>query len=165
MNLKKHPITFLLIFFIAPFCVHAQVNNSSQLDESTLLKRLQEFLLPNSIFKNITNRVTKERIVNDLNLRLISHRGGIDYYEVGDAMTGLHFSGQILDEVSFRYFGEEGLDYENSMLKAGFVLEKRAKTSNLEIGGVDATDINGEVRIYRKGSIILPIFETKRVLC
>lgn len=128
--------------------------------DSTLEKREQDFLVPNTIFKNITNRIAKQKLVKDLNLTLVVHRGGMDYYQIGEVLTGLHFEGQFLNKVSFRYFGQEGLDYETSLIKIGFMLKKRAKTSNLEIEpGLEVNDLDGEVRIYRKGNVVCQVYD------
>ena len=59
-----------------------------------------------------------------------------------------------------RYFGEDGLNYETSMVKAGFLLKKRAKSSNLEIEpDLEAQTLDGEIRIYKKGNIVCKVYD------
>jgi hypothetical protein len=158
--MKKYFLVFTIIFCLFLSSGQAQTKDSTQVDDSTIQKREQDFFLPITIIKNITNRTTKQKLIKDLDLKLAAHRGGTDYYEIGELFAGLHFEGPYLNKVSFRYFGQDGLDYEVSVTKAGFVLKKRAKTSNLEIEpGLEVNDIDGEVRIYRKGNIICQVYD------
>lgn len=155
---KKSSILFFL-FFLFIFSANAQTNKQ---DEPQNLSQNNEsqFLLPINIYRNIISRTSKEKIIKDLNLNLITHRGGVDYYEIGETLAGLRFVGQYLTEISFRYFGEEGLNYETSIVKAGFLLKKRAKSSNLEIDpGFEVQTLDGEIRVYKKGNIVCRVYD------
>lgn len=106
------------------------------------------------------NRISRDKLIKELNLELINHRGGIDYYEVYETMVGIRYTGQYLSEISFRYFGEEGLNYEATLIKSGFLLKKRKKSSNLEIeSDFEAQALNGEVRIYQKGGLFCRVYD------
>jgi hypothetical protein len=132
----------------------------TQIEDSVLQKREVEFLLPINIYKNLANGVNKQKLYKDLNLRLLAHRGGIDFFQIGGTFTGLHFVGQNLTEISFRYFGEDGINFETSMVKAGFLLKKVAKSSNLEIySDFETQMLDGEIRIYKRGNIVCRVYD------
>lgn len=113
-------MSFLLIA-----SANSQIKEDTQIEDSVLQKRGEEFLSPTGIYKNLTNRISKVKLVKDLNLIMINHRGGIDYYEVNQTAVGLSFTNQYLSGIAFRYFGEQGLDYETALSKSGFLLKQK----------------------------------------
>lgn len=150
----------LVISFLLIYPVNAQIDDDTETIDSVLQKKGEYFLLPSSIYKNITNRISKEKLIKDLNLTILNHRGGVDYYQVNETLLGMRFSGQYLSEISFRYFGDEGLKYESTLMKSGFLLKKRSKSSSIEIEpDFEAQTLDGEIRIYKKGSIVCQVYD------
>jgi hypothetical protein len=137
------------------------MNKESENDSIIQLRR-KEFLTPKFIGANIgTSFVTKERLEKDLDIYVERYRNGVTYYEL-DIPIGLRYMGklEVCVELSFRLFGEDGPEYENSLVKSGFILKSKKKTKNLELNGdMSSQLLNGEYRTYRKGEVVCEVME------
>lgn len=131
-------------------------------NDSLIQLRRKEFLTPKFICACIgTSFATKKRLEKDLNINLVGFRNGVTYYEM-DIPIGLRYTGdiEVCVEMSFRFFGEDGSEYENSLVSSGFVLKNRKKTNNLELEGDLSSQLrNGEFRTYRKGEVVCEVME------
>ena len=158
MRLKFYALIVMSLLLTST--INAQIIEDSDIQDSVLQKKGEEFLLPSSIYKNIINRTSKVKLIKDLELTPLTHRGGVDYYQINETLLGMRFFGQYLSEISFRYFGDEGLNYEAALLKSGFLLKKRTKSSSLEIEpNFDAQSLDGEIRIYKKGIVVCQVYD------
>lgn len=129
--------------------------------KSNNLELAGEFLTPKFIYRNIGTPEFTEKSIDDV-FQKAAHRGGIDYYSVGDNSVGMKFGGKnrICCYISFRLFGEQAAEYESSLLDAGFVLKSTKRTTNLEAeGDLSSQLLNGELRVYRKGSVVCNVMD------
>ena len=150
-----------VLFFLSLLsnCIKAQFLDKLDVDTSFEVKR-NEFLTPNYIYKNIGKPITnKDRLEKNLNIQIEMHKGGIDYYSINETNVGLRFKGQVLLEISFRYFGDDGMNYETSLINAGYILRNTKKTINIESEASDFDMSNGEIRFYKKGNVICKVYD------
>ncbi|MFZ4454934.1 MAG: hypothetical protein ACOYOT_01805 [Bacteroidales bacterium] len=105
---------------------------------------------------------TKQNLESEYHVELLGHRGGWDYYDFNKTQVGFKFGGNsnVCYKLTFRLFGDEALEYESQIKNAGFKLLSRKESSNLELeGDLSSKLLNGEVRIYKMGSVICHVYD------
>ena len=164
--MRKVIILFLL--GIISYGIHAQskIVTKEEFDSDSLLQeRRTEFLKPAFIAKFIgTSFATKTRLENDLKLIARGFKDDMVFYDLNGSSIGIDYykddNTEICVGLSFRFFGQEGSDYENSLAKNGFTLSNKKKTSNLELeGDLSSQLLNGELRTYRKGEVVCEVMQ------
>lgn len=133
--------------------------------DSMLNQKRKNFLNPSYICNTIgigMPNSLKDNIERNLEINIAAHRGGVDFYDLGDVFMGLRYGGQsmICIEISFRLFGDEAKDYESLLKKKGFILKSKKKTTNLELES-DMTSqlLDGELRVYGKNDVICKVMD------
>ncbi len=134
-------------------------------NDSITRSRQEEFLNPQYILQTIGIRMPcslQKNIEQNLKLESQMHRGGVDYYSFDDCNVGMRFAGEkrVLVELSFRLFSEAAAKYECKLIKSGFVLKSRKKSSNLELeGDLSSQLLNGELRLYQNGEVVCEVID------
>lgn len=123
---------------------------------------MKGFIGPLFIVKNI-GAFTRKSVDELFGSNYITHRGGVDYYDMNKYTLGLSFTdNNYCYKMSFRLFGEEARKYMDLLLDNGngFKFVKKYETSNLELeGDLSSQLLNGELSVYRYKDIICEILD------
>jgi hypothetical protein len=120
------------------------------------------FISPLFIFKNL-GFFKKEKVNELFGDNFISHKGGVDYYDMNNYTIGLTFSDSgVCYKMAFRLFGDQALKYMDSLLDNGngFKLVKKTETLNLELeSDLSSQLLNGQLKIYKFKDVICEVFD------
>ena len=127
---------FVIILFAAISCsVCAQSHPELELEDSASIEQVEKvkaarraaLLTPEYLANWVgANFFTKDNIENDCGVDPTAYSGGKVFYAFDNCYVGIEYNSMNVGiSLSFRLFGEDGYNFENRLLKFGYVVVRR----------------------------------------